>query len=382
MSKQVHKSVTSDTIINLLCLTLILSSAGDSLAADSKRQYTFSWLYHSDSSLTPRGGLTLGPDVLLTTRDDQPNREPTTTLFEKDKAAILAMQGAYRASFDFIETIGFTKNYVPPAPYQSWGTEFIYLVEEREDFISLQHVLVMRFLLDDGSISEPMVMKHWRQDWQYEDARLHIFTGQNKWERKTLKPKNIEGTWSQSVFQVDDSPRYEGIGRWQHTKNSSIWTSQITYRPLPRREFSVRDDYQMLTGTNRISITNSGWVQEEDNLKTVLKPTGEIDEKLPYLSREMGISRYELIKDFDFSAGHQYWERTQHFWEIVREKWKVIIDEEDEFIILKQVDNVNLYNKMFQLADSAKADRSNIYELRTLVNEIIDHYVVIPKKTP
>ena len=131
-----------------------------------------------------------------------------------------------------------------------------------------------------------------------------------------MKPKNIEGTWSQSVFQVDDSPRYEGIGRWQHTKNSSIWTSQITYRPLPRREFSVRDDYQMLTGTNRISITNSGWVQEEDNLKTVLKPTGEIDEKLPYLSREMGISRYELIKDFDFSAGHQYWERTQHFWEI------------------------------------------------------------------
>ena len=65
------------------------------------------------------------------------------------------MAGEYQASFDFIETIGFEDGYVPKAPYQSWGTEFIFVVEDRGSFISLQHILVMIVQMPDGLMSEP-----------------------------------------------------------------------------------------------------------------------------------------------------------------------------------------------------------------------------------
>ncbi len=48
-------------------------------------------------------------------------------------------------SFEFLETVGFTETHKPARPYQSWGTEFVYVVEDKGDFISLQHILVMYF---------------------------------------------------------------------------------------------------------------------------------------------------------------------------------------------------------------------------------------------
>ena len=47
-----------------------------------------------------------------------------------------------------------------------------------------------------------------------------------------------------------------------HGGGVSTWISDETWRPLPRREFSVRKDYDVLVGTNRHTITAQGWVQE------------------------------------------------------------------------------------------------------------------------
>ena len=60
-------------------------------------------------------------------------------------------------------------------------------------------------------------------------------------------------------------------------------------RPLPRRESSVRDDYDVLIGHNRHTIVPSGWVHEEENYKVVLDGHGNVDNGLPYLSKELGI---------------------------------------------------------------------------------------------
>ena len=62
-----------------------------------------------------------------------------------DRSAILAMVGTYKASFEFLETYGFDKGYKLDRPYQSWGTEFVFPIEKKEDFISLQHIMVMYF---------------------------------------------------------------------------------------------------------------------------------------------------------------------------------------------------------------------------------------------
>ena len=72
--------------------------------------------------------------------------------------------------------------------------------------------------------------------------------------------------WLQTVYQVDESPRYASTGRWQHTPSFSTWLSGDTWRPLPRREWSVRSDYQVLVGSNRHTVVPSGWLQEENNL--------------------------------------------------------------------------------------------------------------------
>ena len=79
--------------------------------------------------------------------------------------------------------MGFVEDYSPPRPYQSWGTEFVVVVDEKDDFISLQHVMVISFEPEKGSEPVTHVMKHWRQDWQYQDAELSAFVGDNIWSK-------------------------------------------------------------------------------------------------------------------------------------------------------------------------------------------------------
>ena len=178
-------------------------------AEESK--YVFGWTHLKNPDLqTPRGGTSTGPEVEL---DLEPNpyweklKNPSLSKFEKDRLAILAMQGEHKVNFDFMETVGFVEDYVPAKPYQSWGTEFVFLVEERRDFLSLQHIMVMFFEMEDGTISEPMVVKHWRQDWKYQDKNLNKYIGDSTWQKMTIPWSERRGTWSQSVYQVDDSPR-------------------------------------------------------------------------------------------------------------------------------------------------------------------------------
>ncbi|MFQ5626773.1 MAG: DUF6607 family protein, partial [Methyloligellaceae bacterium] len=203
------------------------------------RQFTFAWPFSEEEEMRPRGGTTKGPAVKLQRRPSaawKALQESGISDIERDRRAILAMAGPYRTSFDFIETVGFVDEYTPQRPYQSWGTEFVYVVTDEPKFISLQHIIVMFFETDDGEISGPAVVKHWRQDWRYQDRDLHVYAGHNTWERKRLSRRDVRGTWSQAVFQVDDSPRYAAIGIWHHDDNYSSWQSENTWRPLPRRE--------------------------------------------------------------------------------------------------------------------------------------------------
>ena len=344
---------------------------------ESTRQYTFSWLFQNESDMRPRGGTTKGKEVDLSiTPSDAWNRlqESDVSKFERDRRAILAMIGGYRTSFDFIETVGFNPTYKPAAPYQSWGTEYVYLVEDQGDFISLQHVIVMFIKMPDKSISDAMVIKHWRQDWQYEDINLNVYVGNNTWKKKEFAKEDIAGTWSQSVYQVDDSPRYQSTGHWQHKNNYSSWLSQETWRPLPRREFSVRDDYDVLIGTNRHTITPFGWVQEEENLKVKLlqNNSNEIDK---ILAKEIGLARYEHIVNHDWKAGDEYWTKTTPFWKQVRDIWNTILEDTKVLVVKKTIENKSLYESMFKMADNSTNNESqplNRKEIESILNRYID----------
>lgn len=316
-------------------------------------QFIFAWPL-GEGMLAPRGASTRGAPVTL---DPAPGeawarlRAPGISGFERDRRAILAMAGPYRVSFDFLEVLRFDPQLKPDAPYQSWGTEYVFVSEDRGDFIALQHILVMRVVMQDGNISEPFVVRHWRQEWRYEADSLLAYEGALTWARRPVPAAERSGAWVQSVFQVDDSPRYAARGRWQHGDSFSSWISDETWRPLPRREFSVRSDYQVLVGTNRHTITPDGWVQEENNLKLALDENGRPRERLPYLAREYGVARYARIRDYDFGAGKTYFERTEPFWAEVRAAWREIGEKQPRFTLKAPVDQGQLFHPFFEYAD-------------------------------
>ncbi|MEM7364767.1 MAG: DUF6607 family protein, partial [Pseudomonadota bacterium] len=316
---------------------------------DQALRFTFSWPYAQSDDMKPRGGTTKGPEITLDHNDDRFQRLQAADIdkFERDRRAILAMSGPYRASFDFLETVGFVVPYERARPYQSWGTEYVYVVADEGDYIALQHVLVMFIQQEDGSLSAPMVVKHWRQDWRYQDRDIHSYQGHRRWGLQRLTRREAKGTWSQTVSQVDDSPRYESWGRWQHRTNHSSWESEETWRPLPRRESSVRNDYDVLVGVNRHTITPTGWIHEEDNLKVVLDAPGTFASEAPVLAREAGFNRYERLQDFDFSAGDDYLENTGPFWADVRAAWTRLYDRWDAFEMAKTVDGQPMFMTLF-----------------------------------
>ncbi len=330
------------------------------LAADGDTAgpaYVFAWPFIEGTNMQPRGGTTRGAAVTLAATPD-PARDPNApglSPFERDRRAILAMAGPYRASFDFLETVGFAPGFRPAAPYRSWGTEIVFVLEDGGEFISLQHILVQQMVDADGQPGEPIVIKHWRQDWRYQDRVLAEHVGNGVWQRHTLEAAEVAGTWSQAVFHVDDSPRYEAIGRWQHNGAFSSWQSAPTRRPLPRREFSVRDDYDLLYGVNRHTILPLGWTHEQDNLKAVLGDGDAFDRERPFLAREIGVNRYERLQHHDFSAAEAYWQATASFWSDVRAAWERRLQRYPRFRLRGTLEGRSLIMTLFGEAQAIQA---------------------------
>ena len=383
MNRQSMQSLVAQCAISVM---LVAGSAkgDDSVAVSDQtppRQYTFSWMFAESDSMKPRGGTTSGPEVQLDTRTSEAFAGLQAADLgdrERDRRAILAMAGDYRTSFDFIETIGFTEGYQPRAPYQSWGTERVYVVANEPEFVSLQHIIVMHFLDADGFESDAMVVKHWRQDWQYEDAEVHAFQGRGAFARRVLDQASQKGAWTQTVFQVDDSPRYEAVGRWTHASGVSYWQSDDRRRPLPRREFSVRDDYQALYGSHRITITPAGWTQEEDALKLVLDENNRPSSSRPYLAREAGLSRYDRVLDYDFSAGDEYWQNTGAFWSRVRHYWDALYKAESAFSFVKSAEGMPMFMALFGMAGE---DYESEADMDTAIAALLASYVTIAPLT-
>ena len=317
----------------------------------TSRQYTFSWQFEDGSKLAPRGGSTKGVTVERVTEptaDWLALQNSKLSSFEKDRAAILAMAGEYRSSFDFIEVGGFDQNYKVKAPYQSWGTEKVYVVENSPKKIILQHLLVMFMQGADGKTIGPYVTKHWRQDWQYEANEHLVYRGHNRWEKISIPAEQSRGAWLQTVWQVDDSPRYSGVAKWQHLPSYSSWNDTDGWRPLPRREFSVRSDYDVLIGSNRHTITPTGWLHEQRNLKVQIDASGHISHTL---ATEYGLSRYERINHFNFKDGDSYMAKTMPVWDAVRKQWDNLIAK-NQFLQLKgAADKDQLFLPLFDYAE-------------------------------
>ncbi len=52
----------------------------------------------------------------------------------------------------------------------------------------------MRMVGEDKTEYPPIVMKHLRQDWEYEDQIISEYQGNGRWVIKSLEESDVQGT--------------------------------------------------------------------------------------------------------------------------------------------------------------------------------------------
>lgn len=233
--------------------------------------------------------------------------------FAADRETILAMAGDYRVRFDMQESTPWREGYEPLDRKISGGHESVRVIEDTGTTIVLQHLLVIDG--EDGSF----VIKHWRQDWEYEPTRILTYDGPGRWVWSDVPERMRNGRWSQTVFQVDDSPRYAGWGQWETTNGVRRWRSNWTNRPLARRD-AVRDPvYDLYAAINRHQLTPNGWIHWQDNTKMDL-----VDGAAEPVVQEYVLNTYVRFDEYDTGAADAYWAATTDYWAAVRAQWAAV----------------------------------------------------------
>ena len=230
--------------------------------------------------------------------------------FEDDRADILAMAGNYKVRFDMQEATPWMKGYTSLDRKISGGNEVVRIIGDTGRKIMLQHMLVIEH---EG---ETHVIKHWRQDWEYEPARMLVYGGPNSWKWEDVPERMRHGRWSQTVYQVDDSPRYAGWGEFTTVGGIRRWRSNWTWRPLARRDAVRHPVYDRYLAINRHQNTPDGWIHWQDNMKMKIA-----DGKLEPVVQEYVLNSYTRFNDYKVKAADDYWAATKGYWAAVRAEW-------------------------------------------------------------
>ncbi|ODT00857.1 MAG: hypothetical protein ABS49_03675 [Erythrobacter sp. SCN 62-14] len=267
--------------------------------------------------------------------------------FEADRQAILAMAGDFKVTFDMQESTPWMEGYTPLERKLSGSYESVRVIEDTGTRIVLQHLLVT------GDQAKPYVVKHWRQDWQYEPEAVLAYTGGEAWEMKPVPEKLRAGRWSQTVYQVDDSPRYAAWGAWEETHGVKRWRSSWTARPLARRDAIRNPIYDRYVGINRHQLTPNGWIHWQDNTKMMPAPDGS--DKLVPVVQEYVLNTYERFDGYNVAAAEDYWAKTADYWQAVRAKWAEVAKAQGGLRIAQQADvGTDIASELLTLADAIK----------------------------
>ena len=275
---------------------------------------------------------------------------------KKDREAIKSMCGCYEVTFNFAETFNYSSDslYKPSKTKVDKGLEWAELVTDENDKISIQH------LLQVGNPAEPHIVKHWRQDWLFENTDLYSYNANNSWTFAKLPANEVKGQWTQKVYQVDDSPRYEGSSTWVHVDGKSYWENTAD-APLPRREYTTRSDYNLTVRGNRQEITDYGWLHDQDNTK-VIREDGKPD---VIVAKEKGYNTYVKVDDSKCAAAANWWKVHTDKWAIVRTKWDNVYGRNTDLSLEEKVDNKVLYKYLFDDA----------YDQEGEIEEVIESFV-------
>ena len=280
---------------------------------------------------------------------------------KEDISAIKGQCGCFDVKFSYAETFAPDKNYKYHDRYRTGGREWVFVDEESKDKLVLMHLLV---------IGDTVVIKHWREDWAYQNTDLLVYQKGTEWKPLILPKEQVKGQWTQSVFEVNDMPRYAGTASWIHKDGKHLWQN-ITDAPLPRREYTKRSDYQVLKRNNRIHITEKGYLHEQDNDKIIRDTTGD---KL--LAQEKGMNDYQKIEDSKCELAKVWWVKQRDYWVDVRTVWgQILVQNKGLDIKTKTEDGKILWKEIDELVEEfAKKNVNDSQNRRVAIKALLKKY--------
>lgn len=275
---------------------------------------------------------------------------------QKDIETIKSMCGCYEVTFKFAETFNYSNDttYTPSKNKIAYALEWIDLTYQDKNNLIIQHILQM------GNDSNAYIMKHWRQDWNYQNKQFLIYDHNNKWNKVEKKYNSTKGQWTQKVYQVDDSPRYEGSGTWTYIDNKIFWENTVD-APLPRRERTIRSDYNVLNRGNRVEINEVGWDHKQNNHKILRSDTAND----VLIASEYGINNYVKVKDEKCKYARIWWNKNSEKWKIVRDEWELVFEQNDTISLKANYNDKPLWDYLFS------DEYSNKNEIKNIINNFI-----------
>lgn len=286
---------------------------------------------------------------------------------QEGKKIVEKLCGCFEVSFKYAETFSPNPDYKYHDREEIGGTAELALpIEVSENKIVIQHLLV---------VGLSTVVKHWREEWSYENPIIWKYKGDRTWIKKTLPADQVKGKWTQTIWEVADEPRYQGISQFVNLDGKIVWQN-TTDAPLPRREYSVRSDYNILKRTNRLNITDSGYLHEQDNQK-IIRNNGL--DKL--LVEEKGYNTYKRIEEKECAAAKEYWEKNKNFWGHVRQVWNEFITTHDSIVLKNKVDDKMLHEYLMTMGKEYLAKNIGEADINRKITAEINRFIGQEEKT-
>lgn len=279
---------------------------------------------------------------------------------QKDLQNIERLCGCYSVNFRYAETFSPLETYKYHDREEMNATELALPVVRENGKVVIQHLLI---------IQDTMVIKHWREEWIYQPAYIYDFKGNRTWQKRALSADESKGKWLQTVWEVSDEPRYQGLSAWIENDGKTYWESTAN-APLPRREYTVRNDYQIMRRHNRIILTADGYVHEQDNDKIVKNAEAE-----SLLVQEKGFNTYYKLENNDCANAVKWWQENEAFWVMVRKEWQNIVAANEILTVKAKTDDKPLNEHLTVLWKEWRKNKAASAEIDKKINSLLRSFL-------
>lgn len=278
---------------------------------------------------------------------------------QNGKENVEKLCGCFSVNFKYAETFSPENSYKYHDREEMNATELVLPIVNTENKVVMQHLLV---------IQDSMIVKHWREEWVYESPVLYEYLGDRVWKKKELPAAEVKNKWTQTVWEVSDEPRYQGVSSWIKTDGKVIWENTAD-APLPRREYTVRNDYNVMRRRNRIVITDDGYMHEQDNDKI------QREGKDKLIAQEKGYNTYYKMDDSHCAVAKEWWKKNDKFWNIVRSEWTAYVEKTPTIKMKAKVDDKMLNEHFMSLWAEWRSNKIKSAELDSKVKEIMAKFL-------